>query len=60
MRFCQASYTVFTRCNNRGDWLQLQLGLQLSCNSGFNTVSHELNMFNYCDRPCDCCADYTD
>jgi len=51
LRFCQTSYTMFTRCDRRGDRSQLQLWLQLSCDSGwFHPV---------CDRPRDCRTDYT-
>jgi len=56
--FCQASYTMFTRCDRRSDRSPLQLWLPLS-RDRVRSVSHELNIFNSCDRPCNCCTDYT-
>jgi len=54
----QASYTMFTRRDRHGDRSQLQLWLPLSRNR-VHSVSHELNMFNSCDRVCNCSTDYT-
>ena len=48
---------MFTRCDHCGDRSQLQLSQPLTCNS-VCSVSHELNMFNSYDRPCNCRTDY--
>ena len=56
--FCQASCTMFARCNRRGDRSPLHLWLPLTCDR-VRSVSHELNMFSSRDRPCNSRTDYT-